>query len=85
MITWETSRYGEGYTVRLSAILVVEVFREIQPRDNPSPTPYAASVFGARLAKRWASADEAKAAAIGFAGRQLKNALDALAENHDAP
>ncbi len=77
MNKWEPSRLGESYSVRLSRTLVITVSREAQSHDNPSTTPYAATVFGARLTRRFATLDEAKEAAITFAKSELERARKA--------
>ncbi len=76
--TWEPSRLGDSMTLRLARLLTLTVSREVQSRDNPSPTPYAATVFGGRLTRRFATTAAAKTAAIAFAKQQLGEALAAL-------
>lgn len=73
---WKRDR--DRYDLRLASTLVLTVVREIQSRDNPSPTPYRAMIFGATLKARFATADEAKKAALAFAKMNLKRASDHL-------
>ncbi len=81
---WAHAQRGESYTLTLrKPFLDVRVVREVQSRDNPSPTPYAVIVFGTHLARRYASADEAKVAAVAGARRILAEATDNLTAFED--
>ncbi len=77
MAKWVPARYGESWTMSLSSALQIFVTREIGTKGGPPP-PYKAGAFGAVLKARYEDADAAKAAAIAFAGRQLRVALAAI-------
>jgi hypothetical protein len=79
MANWKMSRLGESYTLRLSRTLTLVVVREMQSRSDPSPTPYSAQVFGARLTRQFASLEEAQDAAVRLARVELENASKAIA------
>ncbi len=78
MADWIPSRLGESWTLRLCATLIITVQRDSQSRDNPSPTPYSATVFGGRLSERFANDAAAKVAAIAFARMQIRRATAVL-------
>ena len=77
---WIASQRGESYQLILrKGVLVLDVFREAQSRDNPSPFPYAVKVFDGRLAEVFGTADAAKAAALRAAKKFLNEASASLA------
>lgn len=75
---WTPSRLGESWRLDLHPVLRLEVVRETQSRDNPSPTPYAVTVCGARLKKRYATESAAKEAAVNAGRRFLREAVASL-------
>lgn len=76
-VIWTPSHLSESYTAALTSILSLDVIRAIGTRDGPPP-PYRVTVFGARLKREFVIADEAKTAAVAFADRQLRKALETL-------
>lgn len=77
MAAWQKDRNGSA-RMQLSKTLVLTAYREIQSASNPSPTPYCAVVFGARITRRFASLEEAQTAAINLAKSELAAAKTAM-------
>lgn len=76
---WIASQRGSSSSLTLRrGVLNLEVWREVQSSNNPSTTPYAAKVFGARLAKTFATEEEAKEKALKAARWFLSEASAAL-------
>ena len=77
---WKEARYGT-HRLLLTRTLALEVFYDAARPKDSKELPYLATVFGARLKKRAASTDEAKALAMRAARQQLQEALANLPED----
>lgn len=77
MTAWEPSRLGESYTLKLSQTLIISVIRGIGTKNGPPPE-YRITLFGTQLANAYATADDAKWAALKFARSQFAMAIATL-------